>query len=591
MKRLLLLIFAASSLGALAVTRNITESWDIARTPRTPQEIYFLQAESIQFDLSVYENGEPYALTNAGLVVVWELSLGDNYTNLVAVGTGTVVSATGGVVRLTLTPEQSNLTNGTYNGYVIAAVSDGTNLTDRVVLARQDIEVTWSPYGLEYDYVGLQAPFYTISEIDGMTNGIYGEIGYLVATNAAQYTVNTNIEARVAVLEALPEIPTNAVTSIVLNDATNAPIDGVVDLGTVEVDVTNVYINVEDGGVAVYSLVVSTNQLLVSGAGVTNCNGIYSSTNSTPITGDTIYTNTTGMEIWNVGGWAWYLSDLAHDYNYYIQEEPGDPSNPWDGEWDILSGAYDPAPSVSLNSSMSEIANLVTNAVDIATNAVDIATNAVDIATNALDIAANTVLTETNALDIAANTVLTETNAIDIATNAVDIATNVIDIATNASVIASRNDLITDVNEKVGLMSYLSATSNTTCTTAGTWYTVEGVFSNKVMEGFTQTSTNYVCTSAITNWYLINWSGTFTADTGTTTVHLGVHKSDDAEYCCIQATLCKTADEEYGRSGAVAFELTSGDTIALSVYTDGDGDVITFEHATMSVMKLFPVRE
>ena len=200
------------------------------------------------------------------------------------------------------------------------------------------------------------------------------------------------------------------------------------------------------------------------------------------------------------------------------------------------------------------------------------------------DVAADGILIETNVLNVAANTVLIATNTLDIAANDVLIATNTVNIS-------ARDGLVTDINEKVGLMSFLSTPSNTTCTTSGAWYPVAGVFSNKVMSGFVQTGIVYTCTSAITNWYKIDWAATLATDSASTTVHIGILKAGDVDYCCIQATLCKTATEEYVISGSTSFKLTSGDEINLEVSTDGDEDVLTFEHATMVVSKLFPVRE
>lgn len=200
-KMFVILTLSTVCFSAQAVSRQINQSWNIARTPLTPFNVWFLQAESIEFNLTCLLGETPYPLTNANTTVVWELSQGENYTNLMAVGTGTVISATGGVVRLTLTPEQSNLTNGTYNGYVIARdVVDG--ITNRLVLARQNIVVGWSPYGLEYAYVGVSSPFYTIGAVDALLAPIYAMTGtWDAVTNKAEQVDFVSVSNRISSLE------------------------------------------------------------------------------------------------------------------------------------------------------------------------------------------------------------------------------------------------------------------------------------------------------------------------------------------------------------------------------------------------------
>ena len=179
-----LLAFPANA----ALSRNIMESWDILRTPRTPQAIYWMQGESIQFDLTVMEGAMPYTgLTNAGVSVVWETTNPNNFTNVIAVATGTVVSAESGEVRFNLSAIEANLTNATYVGYARALVDDGTNTTHMAVLARQNITVVWSPEGLEYSYAEWLTPaFYPRADVDTMTNNLWLTIG----TNQTNIALN-----------------------------------------------------------------------------------------------------------------------------------------------------------------------------------------------------------------------------------------------------------------------------------------------------------------------------------------------------------------------------------------------------------------
>jgi hypothetical protein len=323
-----------------AVERIITESWDISRTPLVPMNMWFLQAESVQFNLTCTLGTAAYPLTNDNLIIVWELSKGEDYTNTLAVGTGTVLSATGGVVRLTLTPEQSNLTNGTYNGYVVAAVSDGTNITDRLVLARQKIVIGWSPYGLEYEYAGMEAPYYTRGVIDGFLAPLY-------AFTNAQFSANTNFEFRIAALEALPEIPTNAVTSIVLNGLTNSPTDGIVDLGTIEPGggsetITNLVI--ASPGNAVITEEVE-NVITLKGFG-TEYDGTYTNMSAESEWSDDYYNGTHLLGAGTYEGeYRWNFYNVSDSVYFIAGSSPA--TNPWEVvSWEFI----DTGVSVSISS-------------------------------------------------------------------------------------------------------------------------------------------------------------------------------------------------------------------------------------------------
>jgi hypothetical protein len=250
MKKFALIAFAAACLSAQGVNRIINESWNVARTPLLPQNVWFLMAESVEFNLTCTLGTDPYPLTNDNLIVVWEISQGDNYTNLYAAGTGSVTSATGGVVRLNLTPEQSNLEPGTYNGYVIAATMDGTNITSRVVLARQNLIVGWSPYGLELTQVSTLSPYYTRGEINVMTNTLWEAIAASVDTNAAH--------------------------SVTMNGVEYPSVDGVIDLGTISGSPTNVQVSLP-GGVTIYG--PSETSITVDFPGTSFLDGTYVCTN------------------------------------------------------------------------------------------------------------------------------------------------------------------------------------------------------------------------------------------------------------------------------------------------------------------------
>jgi len=402
MKRHLLALVMACALSAqaLAFDRVINESWDISRTPRTPLDIYWMQAESIQFNLSVHLAGTPYSLTNENLLLVWELTGTNDFENIYSVSTGTVADVTNGVYRFELTPEQSNLTNGVYSGYARALLTDGTNTTHMVVLSRQRIFVAWSPAGLEYAYSGWTAPpFYTREETDDLlspltaglaaveaqTNswntaygwgdhaGLYPVLSAWSATNAAQYSVNTNYGARIAALEGAPAgVSTssfvnvsNRVVTLESGTSTWNTVTGKVDQAAFNATNTAQYIvntNLQqrvttlEGGTTITNLnVFQPNDVVVlridcsaftaTNAGSAEINGTY--TNLNGLTGQlAIYTNLATGSYSSFYSGHWRLT-YGGSVEYYYGSL-GDPqTNPWEEPtWSVWDGTP-PAPTVT----------------------------------------------------------------------------------------------------------------------------------------------------------------------------------------------------------------------------------------------------
>jgi len=223
------------------ISRVIDEQWNILDTPRYAMRIYWMRGEAVTFNLKVTAGDRvtPYQeLTNDNVHVVWSITGTDAPTNIYVATTGTVVNATNGMVQYTLTPEEGNLTDGEYDGYATAFTKDGSEITQLAVLARQAVTVKWSPQGLEYSSVAFATPpFYTTNQIDGMTNSLWlqalsNEAGiatntaniainaadiatnyaYFMAHTNAQYTINTNIEERLAAREAHPRVEASIYT-------------------------------------------------------------------------------------------------------------------------------------------------------------------------------------------------------------------------------------------------------------------------------------------------------------------------------------------------------------------------------------------
>jgi hypothetical protein len=164
MKNKTAFIFLISSfifLSAHGADRVFDETWDAKVGFSKLMDLRFGQAESIDYTHRARYGSAPVVFTNADQVIVWQV-MGKagtaDQTNAYLVSTGTVQSVSG-VVRFTVTPEQANLPNGLYSGYVQSLRLNGTNLEHNLVLAYQNITVEWSPKSQNYNLVApLPAP-------------------------------------------------------------------------------------------------------------------------------------------------------------------------------------------------------------------------------------------------------------------------------------------------------------------------------------------------------------------------------------------------------------------------------------------------
>ena len=166
-----ILLFALSSPAAV---RPISTAWDIQNGNKRLVDINFFQAESVRLTLQTTDGANAYRLTNSNLIVVWEITGWNDYTNVYSIATGTVISATNGISSYSLTPAQANLSPGTYRGYVRALQTVSNQLDQVAVLAWQRIKVEYSPDSRNYNIVGplTYPPIYTEADLEAITNQI-----------------------------------------------------------------------------------------------------------------------------------------------------------------------------------------------------------------------------------------------------------------------------------------------------------------------------------------------------------------------------------------------------------------------------------
>jgi hypothetical protein len=145
-----------------SMAREIAEKWKVSDEPQnTPMDVGFYQAENVTFELTALQGREPFDLT--GQSVLWEVVKWSDTELVYVATTGTVIDAEAGICRFELSPEQTNIDDDIYRGFIRAMSGDGTAQT---VLAMQRIEVEWSPAAGLYPPVEVRTDYYTATETD-----------------------------------------------------------------------------------------------------------------------------------------------------------------------------------------------------------------------------------------------------------------------------------------------------------------------------------------------------------------------------------------------------------------------------------------
>lgn len=144
--------------------------------------------------------------------------------------------------------------------------------------------------------------------------------------------------------------------------------------------------------------------------------------------------------------------------------------------------------------------------------------------------------------------------------------------------------------EKCGACAYLGTATDTTCTTADTWYPILGTFTNCVFENFeaaTAITPGIKYTGSVTQYFQVEYHATIQANSNGTTVHIGFKKNGVFVDCAKMGTFLKTANESQTVSGVCSVELATNDEIQLVLMADGNGDIVNVVHFTTSITKIF----
>lgn len=143
---------------------------------------------------------------------------------------------------------------------------------------------------------------------------------------------------------------------------------------------------------------------------------------------------------------------------------------------------------------------------------------------------------------------------------------------------------------KVGVFAGLTAASNTTITTASTFYPIVGTFTNVPMQGFSFTVDPAIRLDNGNGFYEIVWGGSFQGDSNGMKIHVGVSINGETITTAHVSAVCtflKIANESQAMGGVYVTELAQGDIVQLQITADNDGDVVTINHFTTTIKKFF----
>lgn len=138
-----------------------------------------------------------------------------------------------------------------------------------------------------------------------------------------------------------------------------------------------------------------------------------------------------------------------------------------------------------------------------------------------------------------------------------------------------------------GVYAYMDSTSATTCTSADTWYAIQGTFTNSPMEGFIF-DTDHITYKNGTQYFEINYNASVQSNNAGSTVHFNVWVNDAIVIeAAKMGTFLKFANEPIPVSGCIVLELSIDDEVKLVLESDNAGDVITINHYTTKIRPFF----
>ena len=130
--------------------------------------------------------------------------------------------------------------------------------------------------------------------------------------------------------------------------------------------------------------------------------------------------------------------------------------------------------------------------------------------------------------------------------------------------------------EKANVFGYLTAEAATTTTLADTYYTIQGTFSNPILELFTADATGITYIGEDTKTFKVIISSSVASDTSTTNVYTGIALNGTVGSGCESNRLLKLTSDIGSWVTQCELTLETGDLVTLKVKSDKVGAELSF---------------
>lgn len=126
---------------------------------------------------------------------------------------------------------------------------------------------------------------------------------------------------------------------------------------------------------------------------------------------------------------------------------------------------------------------------------------------------------------------------------------------------------------KLGAYAYISTPANTTCTNAGEYYLLQGIFTNEILKGFSIDA--FILTyNGQKQCFEIKVNASFITDTANTEISMALFVNDVLQSNSIMVVeIDKTTDKQM-ISLVDVLELEAGDEVSIRVASDKAGAII-----------------
>ena len=147
-------------------------------------------------------------------------------------------------------------------------------------------------------------------------------------------------------------------------------------------------------------------------------------------------------------------------------------------------------------------------------------------------------------------------------------------------------DSVNTLYDKIsyGVFASLNTPADTTITTGGTYYPINGAFTNSPSQGFSTTADPAIQFDEDDyTWFEIDWHCTFSCSTSNSTISVGIGDTSDVYSQSVMQSFAKNADQLYQLSGTLVVALNQNDKIQLLITSDTSADVITVNNFTTTI--------